>query len=744
MKNSEKKVVIKRIAIKKRISILIIIFSLLMGGSNLFIINHKNELLLSNLQEYSRSQKIILEREMDFKFKVLENVASDITDINNMKQYITELNEISKASSYLKMGIVDHQGNGYLNNGEKINVSKCTYFKESLKGKNYISSVFEDEDLDIDVNAYSVPIFEQEKKNVIGVVFIVLKAEEFTKLLQIQLDAPERYGYIIESDGTLVTISDVSKSWDMTNFFDKLEEIQSNKWDRKEVISNIKQEKAGMFKAHNDKDKYTYYTPLHINDWYLVTIMTEDILLKQISPFITLARIMTVAFAFIFFVAFLWNLLDVVRHTKHMENIAWQDELTKGKNKIYLRERLFSVVKRERQQKSMLINININNFRNINDLNSNKIGDQILMNMYYSIEKQCNQNEVVVHTYADEFLVVWFYSEIEELYRRIKQLESRLSNMRVGDSRYHIYFSVGMVKIEQEYDFDTLYSRTVMARKKCKEIENTNVYLFEESLIEELANASRFEKEIKEAIANKEFEAFFQAQIDSNTECIIGAEALVRWRKKDGTIVSPFFFIPYAEKNGLIQQIDEIVFEDVCKKLKICLEQGIEVPVSVNISRAYIKNMAYLRKLKKLTDKYEIPAYLIHLEITESGFLDNEEILVPIFEEIKGWGFVTSLDDFGTGYSSIKTLNDLHFDILKIDKSFVDKIGDKRTEQIILYTINMAKSFQMRTIAEGIENKEQFEFLRAHGCQMIQGYYFAKPMEFQSFFNMLLSENEQM
>ena len=731
MQNYEKKT-----SIKKRIIVLILAFSLLMSGCNIFIIKYKNELILSNLEEYSQHQIVLLEREINFNFNVLEEVANDITDIRHMENYIEQLNEVASANSYWRMGIANIKGDGYLDNGQKLNVSQRQYFKESISGKNYLSGVFEDQFWNVRINSYSVPVFD-DNKEVVGIVFLAMKAENFTDLLMIQLDSPERYSYIIESDGTIITESAISESMNMTNFFDKLEEIQGNSQGRKKVEANIEIQKSDMFTAYNKEDKYLYYAPLNINGWYLVTCMTEDALLNQISPFLTLTHIMMATFTLIFTMAFLWNLLDVIRHKKHVENIAWFDELTKGRNKTYLKENLSSIIKRDRNSESMLINININNFRNINDLNSNKIGNQILMKVYDLIVSQCQNHEAVVHTYADEFLAVWFYKDIEEIYERVEYLQEILSNIKIDNSYYEIHFSTGIVKIGKESDFDTLYSRSVMARKKCKESDDLGIYLFQDRLIEELTNVNTLEKEIKEAIANKEFEAFFQAQVDSATEDIIGAEALVRWRKKDGTIISPFYFIPYAEQNGLIQQIDEIIFEDVCKKIKKCLEHGMEIPISVNISRTYIKNRAYLCKLKKIADKYEIKPELIHLEITESGFLDSQETLISIFEEIKEWGFITSLDDFGTGYSSVKTLNDLHFDILKIDKSFVDKIGDQRTNAIILYTLNMAQSFQMRTIAEGIERKEQFEFLKKHGCEMIQGYYFAKPVEFETFFTML-------
>ena len=730
----------KEINIKNRIIILLIMFCLLIGGCNILISLYKNELILSNLEEYSNNQIRLLNRELEFKFHILEKMASDITDVNNLKQYVVELNEISTTNSYWKMGIVDSNGKGYLNSGKEVDVSERSYFKEGIKGKRYISGVIKDKEFDCNINVYSVPIYD-EQKEVKGIVFLVLRSEDFTNLIQIQVDVPDRYSYIIEPDGALITLSELSDSLEMTNFLDELEEIEKNDEHRRIIEEGIESGQPGMIRVHHNEEKYTYYASIGINNWYLVTFMTEEVLLYQIAPFIRLTQIMMLTFSIVFIIAFLWNLLNFFSHKKHIETIAWSDELTKGKNKAYLRENIPLLIDNQKHLNAVLININIHNFRSINDLYTIRIGNEILIKVYNIILSQCKEKEEVVHTYADEFLMLWFYKDIDEINLRLEKLKQLLSKIEIGDSVFHIRVLAGLANVEEASDFDVLYSRSMMARKKCKEI-NQETYLFEENLIKDLLDKNNLEKEIKEAIANKEFEAFFQPQVCSFTETIIGAEALVRWRKKDGTLVPPFQFIPYAEQNGLIQQIDEVIFQDVCKKMKKYLQCGIQIPVSVNISRAYIKNTTYLKKLKKIAEQYGIPTNLIHLEITESGFLDDEKVLSNVFEEIKSWGFITSLDDFGTGYSSVKTLNDFAFDILKIDKSFVDKIGDKRTDNVILHIINLAKSFHMQIIAEGIETQEQFEFLKKNGCEMIQGYYFSKPVEFDVFFHMIKKDRK--
>lgn len=197
-------------------------------------------------------------------------------------------------------------------------------------------------------------------------------------------------------------------------------------------------------------------------------------------------------------------------------------------------------------------------------------------------------------------------------------------------------------------------------------------------------------------------------------------------------------FIPICEVNGLIKEIDELLLEDVCQKLRIWINKNKKVvPVSINLSRNYLDTMDCVDRLEKIINKYDIPKELIEFEITESALSRNEEKLKEIIDSLQDRGFKVLLDDFGVGYSSIKTISDIHFDTLKIDKSFVDEIGNERWENIIKYTIYLAKKLNMNLIAEGIETEEQYHFLLNCNCEVFQGYYFSKPMNSNDFSKLL-------
>ena len=235
-------------------------------------------------------------------------------------------------------------------------------------------------------------------------------------------------------------------------------------------------------------------------------------------------------------------------------------------------------------------------------------------------------------------------------------------------------------------------------------------------------------EEIKEAIRKDELTAYYQPQYDALTSQLKSAEALVRWVKPDGTVISPFFFVPLAEESDLIMEIDWYVAELVCKTL-VKQNATPQFPISVNFSRRHIQEENFADKLSALVDKYELPHPLIEVEITESAMVGNEDTLLDWIVSIRNAGFSVAIDDFGSGLSSLQFVKDIPADVLKIDKSLLSHNCENEKERIVLESIfNFAHRLHMKTVAEGVETKEQLAFLRTCDCNKIQGYLFAKPM----------------
>ena len=247
------------------------------------------------------------------------------------------------------------------------------------------------------------------------------------------------------------------------------------------------------------------------------------------------------------------------------------------------------------------------------------------------------------------------------------------------------------------------------------------------------------ENGFEDAIKNKEFKVYFQPKFNINANKFDGAEALVRWQKPDGTIISPGMFIPLFEKNGDIIKLDKYVLEETCAKIRKWLDLGYDVsPISVNVSLLQLLDENFVEDHIKTVEKYGIPLNLIEIEFTESILAENESLLISLTKQCKKHGIKVLLDDFGSGYSSLNMLNLLPCDIVKLDKRFVDKLEtDDKSKAIVSSAISLAHTLQMSVTAEGVETKNQYDLLKEMHCDKIQGFYCAKPMPEDDYENLI-------
>lgn len=256
-------------------------------------------------------------------------------------------------------------------------------------------------------------------------------------------------------------------------------------------------------------------------------------------------------------------------------------------------------------------------------------------------------------------------------------------------------------------------------------------------LSQKLLAQRQMENDFKDAIKNREFVVYFQPKYDVSSEQIVGAEALVRWQKEDGTLISPGLFIPLFESDGLVVQLDEYVFETVCRFQKDRMKQGLPIlPISVNLSRASIHFSDVVQRYVNIIKENEIPFSCVPIELTESAALYSQQIL-EITNQMVNAGFKLHMDDFGSGYSSLTTLNELKFTTVKLDKSLIDYIAKPRGMKIVRQTIDLGHGLDMKVVAEGVETKEQRDCLIEINCDEIQGFYYSKPLKQDDFIEKL-------
>lgn len=383
------------------------------------------------------------------------------------------------------------------------------------------------------------------------------------------------------------------------------------------------------------------------------------------------------------------------------------------------------------------IQFDVERFKMINEMYGVEVGDEMLQFFNDSLALICRDDQPYCRLTADVFMVVTPFETKDEILELIRRIESMLCGYNGLD--YRLIFGVSIVKDR------TLHTRkhgdnASIARQLIKGNAIENICFYDDSMKSGLQKKVILEESMHKALLDNEFVMYLQPKYSISTGRIIGAEALTRWIDPEKGMISPADFIPLFEQNGFILKLDCFIWEQACKKVRELIDLGIEpVPISVNISREYIHNFDVIGKLKELIQKYDIPISMLELEITETADATGVETIV---KEMKDAGFTMLMDDFGSGYSSLNMLKSTPFDVLKIDRFFLEEFMDSdRGRKIIEHTISMSQDIGLGIIAEGVETNEQAQFLRRCGCDMAQGFYYSKPIPESEFISKLIKVN---
>ena len=304
-----------------------------------------------------------------------------------------------------------------------------------------------------------------------------------------------------------------------------------------------------------------------------------------------------------------------------------------------------------------------------------------------------------------------------------------------------IRLAVGVYLIDKEnknINPETAVSNANLARKKAKEAGSSSVTFFKEEMADNLNHELEIISSIDNAIETKEFMAYYQPKILSEDRSITGAEALVRW-KKDGKFIYPDQFIPAIERSCQIIDVDYYMYNEVFAFIRKRLDAGLKVvPISLNVSRQHLKNLAIIDYIKGLLEKYKIPTEYLEFELTETVCMEDTENVMQFIDSFHEMGIKVSMDDFGSGFSSLNLLSEMPLDIIKLDRCFLHSNSLQDKEKIVISNIiRMTKELEMMSLCEGVETKQQSDFLKEIGCDIQQGYFYSRPLCEEEFVEML-------
>lgn len=398
-----------------------------------------------------------------------------------------------------------------------------------------------------------------------------------------------------------------------------------------------------------------------------------------------------------------------------------------------------------------LVSLDINSYRYITEAFGQEKGKKILAKLGQHFKNVAPKKTLIARNYSDNFsflIKATFLPIIEDIVCTLITVPENITQML--PPHFKLEFSVGVYEIKNnKEDIESIIDKADTARKAGKVgINPRRICVFSSEMEDSSQNEKDIVFDMERALKENEFIVYYQPKFLFNSEKIIGAEALIRWNHKKRGLLTPSYFIPFFEKNGFIEKIDLLVFENVCQfldrwnKSQKDKKEKQALTISCNLSRVQLYKPDVAKLYKDIASKYEIAPSTIEIELTESLMMDNKERLLKAMNEIKNAGFSISVDDFGSGFSSLSLLKDIPANVLKLDKEFLNSQNDTKKEHIIINSvINMAKELDMQTVAEGVEDKEQATVLKQMGCDIVQGFYYAKPMP-TSDFNDLLKNSE--
>lgn len=387
---------------------------------------------------------------------------------------------------------------------------------------------------------------------------------------------------------------------------------------------------------------------------------------------------------------------------------------------------------------------NIDRFRDINGVYGYELGNKLLRDFGLYMKKYNSADSFAAHLNADHFVRFCADDEltVEESYNHFTEC------FKNYDLSMPIKLHMGVYDLcEPNCDSFTMSYKALLALQSIKGSFSKKIAYYEKGMMAVEKEQQELLADIQRAIEEEQFEVWFQPQTDYAGQKIIGAEALIRWNHPRKGMLPPAVFIPLLEKSDYISIVDKFVFEKVCRYIcrwKNEIWNGECIPVSVNLSRNDVYRKDLCEGLSNMIKRYGISPSKIHLEITESVYMENAERFAGILGRLRESGFKVELDDFGSGYSSLNFLKEINIDKLKLDKNFLSDDGDTRKGEIILSSvINMAKALDLPVIAEGVETKEQAEMLAGFGCSQMQGYYFSRPVPAAEYERMLRAEAQK-
>ena len=613
-------------------------------------------------------------------------------------------------------------------------------FKRALAGERLLTPVVKDVTDNENVNIYSLPVYHNTTGEILGVLSAVYQSDNFENLLAASFFEGEGYTYIIDTNGVVVVNSHHENADDnLSNLFEYIDKHKVKNADS--IKTSLQHAGEGFIEIDRAKkdDFYAYYKKININDWYVVSVVPKAVA-ENTRLAVMSAVLIYCLFMSVISIIVIMGIRQAMREkSKLLQDALYVDDLTGGRTfekfQIDCKERLKNLENR----KAAFVFLDIDNFNLVSTLYGHDESEDTIRRVYAMINNCMGEKGIMARNSSDQFCVLYFFDTMEEFEQSINRFVETLHDNAKFANMLRPSMGVYIIEDPNEAVFDMM-NKARTAHETIKHKEGIIVAYYDAGFRDMKFRDKHMEDEMEAALSHHEFVPYLQPKYDARTGEICGAEALIRWITPEGNLIPPGKFIPLAENNGFVRQLDKEMFRLVCQMQKELSENGYNpYPVSVNVSRQLLYDKSFAKEYCDYVQKIGLSPDLVELEITESAFFENIGLFRSTLETLRNYGFRILMDDFGTGYSSLMMLHSVPIDIMKLDKSFIDGYGEEKGSSIIQCVLNLARQLQLPVVAEGVETEDQYQYLKDSGCDVIQGYYFSKPMPQDEYLKKLAS-----
>lgn len=707
------------------------------------------------MDEIVSQYKNIITAQIDGDIQTLSALSTFIGDEEaiDFDFTLSRLEAETSRNDFVRMGFVSADGVGYFidTDGTKhyeVDVNDEQFIQEALSGGHAVSEFMEDKLSGDSVICYGVPVFSDGA--IIGALTATRLETKFSGIINQAIFDGVAYVHIIDHEGNFIIRSDhavIQKHMD--NIFEDGDIMEES---RTAILADMKRGGGSFATFRYEGSAYwATFIPVGINDWQIFCLVPQTFLNHNFNTiFIVFVCVMVCVFV-LFGILFLYIYSLLKKEHKTLQMLAYTDVLTGADNRNRFVTDLPALLKDQTDYAMVLMNVS--GFKFVNEFFGFEGGNLLLKHVSAVLKDNTKGGERYYRDNADHFGLLVRYKSREELIHRVQKIHDEINEYTVSPNQeYRINCTFGVHIIQkaggdkqQVLSPDTAINGALLALNSVNGNTANPIAFYDESLHDKARKKVEIESQMHAALANKEFRMYLQPKYYLEDESIHSAEALVRWCSEDGVIHYPDEFIPVFEENGFITELDMYMLEEACRKVSCWISQGYKaIPISVNQSRIFFYDDEYLDKFYSLVNQYEIDPSLIILEVTESVAMSNLAQVKTVISKLHNMGFAISMDDFGSGYSSLNTLKDLDIAELKLDREFLsEQSTSPRGKVVVESIIHLAKALSITTVAEGIENKIQLDFLKSVSCDIGQGFYFARPMPVEQFEHMAYALDDE-